>query len=184
MKGEITLNESVKEAIEIALIKLLKKKDINKITVTELAEAAGVGRSSFYRNFIDFEDVAVSYINRIYGEYFKEKPADRKSYTKKYFDAFLKERFRFVKEHKEIFSALHKNGMLGNVMRKMDSGVKAQFFVADISESDYFSAMITGFSVGVIEEWVASGMKENEDELAEITKACLSGMFKSLKDTF
>ena len=42
MKSEITLNESVKEAIEIALIKLLMKKDINKITITELTEFAGV----------------------------------------------------------------------------------------------------------------------------------------------
>ena len=51
MKSEITLNESVKEAIEIALMRLLQKKDINKITVTELTDVAGVGRSSFYRNF-------------------------------------------------------------------------------------------------------------------------------------
>ena len=47
MKSEMTLNESVKEAVEVALIKLLKKKDINKITVTELCETAGVGRSRF-----------------------------------------------------------------------------------------------------------------------------------------
>ena len=30
MKNDLTLNESVKEAIEMAMIKLLKKKDINK----------------------------------------------------------------------------------------------------------------------------------------------------------
>ena len=40
MRSGITLNESVKEAIEIALIKLLQKKDINKITVMELKEFA------------------------------------------------------------------------------------------------------------------------------------------------
>ena len=45
MKSEMTINESVKEAIEVALIRLLEKKDINKITVTELTDLAGV--SSF-----------------------------------------------------------------------------------------------------------------------------------------
>lgn len=184
MKSEITLNESVKEAMEIALIKLLKKKDINKITVTELCETAGVGRSSFYRNFESMENAAVSYVNRIYREYFEKNPVNPEVFKKGRFLFFLRERFRFIKEHKEVFIALHKNGILYNVLVKMDSKIKAQFFVADVSESDYFSAMITGFSAGVIEEWVAGGMEESEEELAEITKACLLGTVKRLKDAF
>lgn len=184
MKSEITLNESVKEAIEIALIKLLNKKDINKITVTELTEIAGVGRSSFYRNYTDIENVAVSYINRIYRDYFREKPANKESYKKKYFETFLKERFRFVREHKEIFVALHKSRILYSVLRKMDDDVKNRFLLADISESKYFNSMIMGFSAGAIEDWVAGGMKESESEMAEITKACLLATVNSLKDAF
>ncbi|MBR2042005.1 MAG: TetR/AcrR family transcriptional regulator [Oscillospiraceae bacterium] len=184
MKGEITINESVKEAIEIALIKLLERKDINKITITELTELAGVGRSSFYRNFNSLEDVAVGYVNRIYGEYFKTKPVSSNSYKKRYFDAFLKERFRFVKENKSVFLALDKNGILYNVLLKMDPDIKTQYLVADVSESRYFSAMVMGSSAGIIEEWVSGEMKESEEELAEITKSCLLGTVKSLKDAF
>lgn len=184
MKSEITLNESVKEAIEMALIKLLMKKDINKITITELTDTAGVGRSSFYRNFESLEDAAVSYVNRIYREYFKSHPVNPDSYKKSNFSFFLRERFKFVKEHKDVFSVLHKNGMLYNVLVKMDSEVKAQYLLADVSESRYFNAMIMGFSAGVIEEWVAGEMKESEEELAEITKACLLGTVQRLKDTF
>ena len=88
MKSEITLNESVKEAIEIALIKLLMKKDINKITITELTEFAGVGRSSFYRNFESLEDAAVGYVNRIYREYFKNNPVNPNAYKKSNFSFF------------------------------------------------------------------------------------------------
>lgn len=184
MKTEITLNESVKEAIEIALIKLLMKKDINKITVTELCEIAGVGRSSFYRNFEGFEDVAVSYVNRIYLEYFKSYPVNPNAYKKSNFSFFLKKRFEFIKNHDDAFIALHKNGILYNVLVKMAPEIKRQFLVADIDESRYFSAMVMGFSAGVIEEWVAGGMKESEEDLAEITKACLLGTVKRLKDAF
>ncbi len=184
MKSEITLNESVKEAIEIALIKLLNEKHINKITVTELTEAAGVGRSSFYRNFDSLEDVAVSCVNRMYSEYFKEKPANPNAYKKANFSFFLRERYRFVKKHKDVFNVLHKNGILYNALVKMNPDIKKQFLVADITESRYFSAMIMGFSAGVIEEWVAGGMKESPEKLSEITKRCLSGMFIRLKDTF
>ena len=66
----------------------------------------------------------------------------------------------------------------------MDPEIKAQYLLADVSESRYFSAMVMGFSAGVIEEWVAGGMKESEEELAEITKACLLGTVKRLKDAF
>ena len=184
MKNDLTLNESVKEAIEMAMIKLLKKKDINKITVTELTELAGVGRSSFYRNFESFEDVAVSYVNRMYGEYFKNNPVNPDAYKKSNFSYFLKERYRFVKNNGDIFLAFHKNGLLYNALLKMDPEIKTQYLVADIHESRYFSAMIMGFSAGVIEEWVAGGMKEAPEELAEITKACLMGTVNSLKDAF
>ncbi len=184
MEEKITLNESVKEAIEIALINLLRNKDINKISVTELTETAGVGRSSFYRNFVSLEDVAVSYVNRMYREYFKNNPVDPNTYKKSNFNFFLKERYKFVKKHKEVFSALYRNGILYNVFVKMDPNIKMQFLVADINESKYFSAMIMGCSAGVIGEWIAGGMKENESELAEITKACLLGTVKNLKDAF
>lgn len=184
MKQEITLNESVKEAIETALMILLQEKDINKITVTELVEKAGVGRSSFYRNFENFENVAVSYVNRIYREYFRKNPVNPNTYKKANFSFFLKERYKFVKKHKDIFNVLHENGILYSVLVKMDPDIKTQFLVADINENRYFSAMIMGFSAGVIEEWVAGGMKESEEELAEITKACLLGTVKSLKDAF
>lgn len=184
MKEIITLNESVKEAIEIALIKLLQKKEMNKITITELTDFAGVGRSSFYRNFESLEDAAVSYVNRIYRDYFRNNPVNPDAFRKGNFFFFLRERFGFIKEHKDVFAVLHKNGILYNVLVKMDSEVKAQYLLADISESRYFSAMIMGFSAGVIEEWVAGGMKESEEELAKITKACLLGTVNSLKNSF
>ena len=184
MNGEITLNESVKEAIEIALMRLLQEKDINKITVTELTDFAGVGRSSFYRNFESIENVAVGYVNRIYREYFKEKPANPNSYKKSAFLPFLKERYVFIEQHKDIFSVLHRNGILNSVLMKMDSKIKKQFLIADVDESRYFSAMIMSFSAGVIDEWVSGGMKESPEELSEITKHCLMGMFARLKDTF
>lgn len=44
-------NILVKNFITEALIKLLKNKTLDKITITEITNKAGVGRASFYRNF-------------------------------------------------------------------------------------------------------------------------------------
>ncbi|HIZ70265.1 MAG TPA: TetR/AcrR family transcriptional regulator, partial [Candidatus Atopostipes pullistercoris] len=40
-----------KEAIRTALVKLLKHKDIEDITVTEIAKEADVNRKTFYNNY-------------------------------------------------------------------------------------------------------------------------------------
>lgn len=184
MKDEITLNESVKEAIEIAFVRLIQKKNMGKITVTELTNLAGVGRSSFYRNFDDIESVAVEYMNRIYKEYFEKRPINPNIYQKRYFDYFLVERFKIIRSHAEFFTALNNNGILYSVMKKMDPEIKRKFLVADISESRYFNAMLMDFSTGIIEEWISGGMKESEDEIANIVKSCLYSMVESLKESF
>ena len=116
-------------SLSMILEKLLQKKDINKITVTELTDLAGVGRSSFYRNFESVEDVAVGYVNRIYREYFKEKPVNPNSYKKAAFLPFLKERYVFIEQHKDVFSVLHRNGILYGALMKMDSAIKKQFLI-------------------------------------------------------
>lgn len=182
MENELNLNESVKEALEIALIKLMRKKDINKIKVTELCEAAGVGRSSFYRNFEGLEDIAVSYVNRIYSEYFRERPVNPDIYKKGTYDFFLKERFRFIRKNGDFFTAINRNGMLYEVMRRMDANVKTKFLVSDVSESEYFTAMTMGFTAGIIEEWVERGMKESEEEMAVLVKTCLISIARNFKE--
>lgn len=54
-------NKIVTESITIALIQLMEKKDFCNISITELTKRAGVGRVSFYRNFVDKEDVLRKY---------------------------------------------------------------------------------------------------------------------------
>src|SRR5699024_5789084 len=46
-----------KEWIFQALLILLREKNLEVITITEICEKAGVNRSSFYRNFASKEDV-------------------------------------------------------------------------------------------------------------------------------
>lgn len=65
MKKEVSYRESVKEAIAIALVHLLEEKSLSQITILEIVERAGVGRSSFYRNFDSKETVLLYYLENI-----------------------------------------------------------------------------------------------------------------------
>lgn len=49
-----------------ALLKLLREKPIEAISISELCGLAGIGRASFYRNFNSKEDILRSYIHGLF----------------------------------------------------------------------------------------------------------------------
>lgn len=51
-------SESAKSAIQEALIQILEEKPLDKITISELSDAAGVNRKTFYAHYSKIEDVA------------------------------------------------------------------------------------------------------------------------------
>ena len=53
-------NAITRESLEISLLQLLDKKDLKKITISELVERAGVSRAAFYRNYESKEDRIIS----------------------------------------------------------------------------------------------------------------------------
>ena len=56
-------NAYVIEHITDALLKLLREKPMEEISIRELCEQAGIGRASFYRNFDSKEDNLRAYIH-------------------------------------------------------------------------------------------------------------------------
>ena len=61
-KSKNTSNSLTREWMQQALLRLLKTKELSKITVTELTQTAGVARVTFYRNYNDMADVLLDYL--------------------------------------------------------------------------------------------------------------------------
>lgn len=55
--------ERTRYCIETALIKLMENKPIDKITISEICDKAGVARASFYRNFESKHEVVTSFLD-------------------------------------------------------------------------------------------------------------------------
>lgn len=173
MKQQITLNETVKEAVTTALIQMMTKKPIGEIQIKDLAKAAGVSRSSFYRNFDSKEDVLIKHINNIYSDYFSDKNISANINDYDSSRDFLVERFRFVKRNKDFFIALNKNNLVDHAFSQINDTNMAELYI--ITEEDsirrrYITAKAVGATSGIIIEWIKSGFKETENELAEIFK--------------
>ena len=58
MKRNLSFNQTVREAIALSLIFLMKTKPFSQITISEIAQKAGVSRSSIYRNFNTKEEIS------------------------------------------------------------------------------------------------------------------------------
>ena len=120
MEKEQNINECVIESITIALLKLMRKKSFLEIRVTEIVKLAGVGRTSFYRNFDSREDVLKKHINNLYSDYFlTHKLPDLGDENDK--RVHMLSRFRFVKRNAEFFVLLNRNGLLYEVFEAIDN---------------------------------------------------------------
>ncbi len=166
MEKEQNLNECVKESITVALLNLMRKKAFSEIKVTEIVKLAGVGRTSFYRNFESKEDVLKKYINQLYFEYFlthelpnMNEEKDRRSH--------MLSRFRFVKQNSDFFVLLNKNNLLYEVFESIDNSTLEKIATIDV-KNRYSAAFMSSACVGVIKEWINRKFRETEEELVEV----------------
>ena len=93
-------NTYVTREITNAMLELLKNKDIEEITVSEITSKAMVGRVSFYRNYKNKEDILERYIFSIVNQWKIETenilPND-----------LLKRLFEHLIEYKEFYTLLY-----------------------------------------------------------------------------
>ena len=167
MEKEQSINECVRESITLALLNLMRKKSFSDIKVTEIVKVAGVGRTSFYRNFESREDVLKKYINQLYSDYFLTHKIPDNSSTEKERREHMLSRFQFIKQNSEFFVLLNKNGLLYEIFESIDSDIFNKIATIDL-ENSYSSAFTSSGCVGVIREWINRKFRESEEELVDV----------------
>lgn len=168
MKEKMSVNETVKEALAIALLQLMKNKEIADITISEIVQIAGVGRSSFYRNFTSKEQLLLNYIVDLYHEYFREKKVPVRVEDGVNVEEFLLPRFHFIKEHGDIFRVLYKRGLLYYFFEKAGSDLIKLLCGETTMESSYYMAMFSGSCAGIIRHWIERNFAESEEEMVKL----------------
>jgi AcrR family transcriptional regulator len=168
MKSKLTLNETVREALGIALFQIMATKPFCDITIREIATAAGVSRTSFYRNFATKEELLRGYIMGLYHNSFEEAAVLPCTDDLKQMRDFLEPRFRFVKEHRDIYRALYRNDLLYHFHQQMEDNIIRLLCGEDKPISPYHCAMLSGAGAGIIRRWIESDFREDEATMAGI----------------
>lgn len=152
-------NAYVIEHLTGAMLALLEEKPLAEISISELCDEAGVGRTSFYRNFQEKEDIIKAYIKHLFQDWvdkWKTSP-----------DLSIKETVQIVFSHfeanRDFYSLLNKRGLvylLKDIILDLCGFNPEQEMVAA-----YSSAYVGFFLYGWIEVWFRRGMRDTVEEL-------------------
>ena len=153
-------NAYVVEHITDSLLTRLKEKPLTDISISELCDAAGVGRTSFYRNFESREDIVRKYIRGLLIGWKHDWEATGEASNAKMYGSL----FQHLKEHAEFFLMLKTRGLMYLFLEVfMETwGPKQEYE----NIWAYTTAFIAYGTYGWIEEWINRGMQESAEAMS------------------
>ena len=157
------MSEYVTTAYGEALFKLMKKKNIEKITVDELCEAGGIGRATYFRNFTSKDEIITAYIIMKWRKYerehrLKEHPLNDSYRIEHYFNFCYSMR----EKNDLIIGQGHHGAILSAYELVMtDSDTK---HAIDTYENYYLAYGL----FGIFMKWAKDGYAESVQEMTQI----------------
>lgn len=162
-----------KEWIYQAMCQLVEEKDFNSITITELIKKAGVGRSTFYRNYDVIDDVLIEKLERKFEEFydfvFTSKEMMESDLSPKLFIPV----FEFWKDDSHLIEMVikaDKRALMHKLFINYVSTIIREYNLVDLSpeELTYSTVILAGIVESVLLKWVESGKKETPTQIANI----------------
>ncbi|MGN1115454.1 MAG: TetR/AcrR family transcriptional regulator [Candidatus Ornithomonoglobus sp.] len=140
-------NEKTEKAFTDALFHFLKKKELNKITVTELCDYADMNRGTFYLHYLDIYDLMDKAEQKIVDSIFDGKPDEPQSFQRDILDTF-----EYIKANKEVYKILltaHKiNGFIDKLSQKIIARSKSQLVSTVGNLDDKLAENVSLFYIG------------------------------------
>ncbi len=157
-------NALTKECLLEALLRLMKKKKFDQITVTELVKCAGVSRMAFYRNYSSIDQILKEHFERIVEALSAslEEEKYRNDMKLWYYDMFL-----FLKEHSQVLEAILEatEGQLVSI----HSISKSLGLLKDNSQRvKYQYEAFSGAVRAILSEWIKNRCEGDIDLLADL----------------
>lgn len=155
-------NQLTRECLQTALLLLLEKKPLEKITITELVARSGVSRSAFYRNYTTKEDILTDICDTIIQKV--KSAVEALPTTDKY--TWFKDLFQLIKENASNIPLLLKTDFL-KIFFEKESLLDTVFLNLSI-EDHYRSVAVAGGFTNIMFHWLKNGMKESVDEISKL----------------
>lgn len=163
-------SEKTKYRLADALKECLKTTALEDITIKQIVSVCGVTRQTFYRNFLDLNDLIQWYFNIILNESFNQMGSGETVY-----DGLVR-KFEYIREEYLFFTAAFSTDTQNN-LKDHDFHMILDFYRNLIREktgeypdplTDSLLEMYCQASVYMTVKWVLGGMPESEEQLADL----------------
>ena len=171
-----------REMLYEGLAKLIQQKNFSAITVTDLVTAANVGRTTFYRNFDQIEDVLWMRCDQVVEGLINYLLEYRQTHPNEPTTTVLKPILHYFYQHSELIELLIKAKrvyIFEEILLSRFEPFKGMFKAFYRMEEDYVDYMMVariGGLTKVLLHWIETGKKQTPDQLAEKLSTISSDM--------
>ena len=164
-----------KKQLRMALMTLLLKKDLDAITVRDVAELADVNRGTFYAHYKDVEELLHQLENELMnelvavGEKYKDKLNNESAFE------YLTEIFALAGENSDIVYALNATTVDMAFQMKLHRELQQQYLFPFLEKlelrgvyAELTAAYMTAGLIAMTVRWIEGGKKESPEELARL----------------
>lgn len=149
-----------------ALFKLMNEYEYEKISITDIAEKAGVGRATFYRHFKHKEDVVIYYLEHSAKEFIFSRrfyPRCKDDYIQTVHEVFTK-----FKENKEQFKLIKKSHLEYLYLDYLNKKFTMTFENDHSGENKFTPYIYSGMLFNVSMAWLDNDCAEPIETLSQV----------------
>lgn len=177
------MSQQRKEQMAASLKRLMTKKNLQKITIQDIADDCNMNRYTFYYHFQDIYDL----VSWTFCEDFKKLFSDRSRCSS--LDEWFRCLLEYIKENEAVCKcALNsmgyvtfRNQCVNDLSDLMRSALKEVFGEQEISEQylNFLTVFYLEAVVGVLTQWVMSEKPLPDDTLVAYMKMTLEGSLRA-----
>lgn len=167
-------NKVTREALQIAMFKLMGKTPFDKITISDITKRAGVSRAAFYRNYESKEALVEEICQEVFTHLHASMKSERFKNDRK---AWYADFFSTIKENREYFQIY-----LDAHLQITEQFMLDAIYPSSSIQEHYVHAAREGAFVSILTDWFNAGMNETPEEMAEICFDILVPMDTVKKD--
>jgi AcrR family transcriptional regulator len=153
-----------------ALVELIREKPFDKITVQEILDRAGVGRSTFYAHYRDKDDLFLSDVEDFF-EMFSSALTRNGASPERL--APVAELFSHILDVREFYAALVASGKVNDVLalgkgffaRSIEERLRLAGVTMDSTQSAAQAHALAGSLFALLDWWIDHGMKTEPKEM-------------------
>lgn len=162
-----------KECLYLSLLRLLEKKSIKEITVTELCSNAGLSRAAFYRNYRIVEDIMEEHIRYDLSGGDLEEEYSRALGLENILIGY----YRTLKENQKLLQLIVKSDLTYMLQKATDEMItKFSYLIPCSDKNPYIHAIYSAGTMALVIEWTKNDMDRSCEEMANLSMKLLEGI--------